>query len=819
MGRVTILDHNGHIEEADHSGPFIDYLLVRFPDGFEGKSVLVQVNGYEVETADFDIEIGPQDKVLIRISPAGVGLIVGIISAVSAVASLAFSLLALGRVDQSSQEQTSSPYSVDVRANRAELGAVIPVRYGTTIDTPHFASQSYRFFENHQETRILLLTLGAGFYRADDILIGDTPINQLPAGTADFDVYTPDDHMGLAGIIAEDFDIEENVSTSGAVDNQELRERTPLEGSTRGSRVRVIANDQLFFERARDLPNGSIRSGDTLVITTPASLVGSYPIVDVSEDTITINGNFGVRFGEIDSRLRYTVEAANSGNAGPFPANPPGSLINRIEYDVEMPTGQQIGEDQTLAVLFILTVQQIDDDGNAIGAPFVRERVEEDATTEYRRYTISEDVPDGRYQVSLRVEFGRQQVLNSNFQVIDAPLTANDRTVTNWTGLKGYILQPEGTPSFQGQTILALRLQGSQELSAGSQTRVFVRTTSLLKSLETGERIPTGNPADIIADIWTNSVYSAGQPETSLDMETLMQLRETATGLPGWNGVLDEATSIQDALVSVLEPYQARPYRRRNSLGILFDNIKPVRRALVLPETRLIDSLRATFNWVSEGDQDGIEVRYRDARDFEELQAQWPPAEDDPRRFVENDLPPAPINVRGFEVRGITDDLQAEAHARYLYNTRIKRNTDIQFTVELEGLNWEPFDRLGVVSPDFNWGEGREILAIGPDYVDVDGPVEAGAYTVSFRQRDGSATDSISALSDGTERVTISGAMPTNLAPVGDNWPPLMAIVPRADAIQDVLVTSIQPNGRRAQVTCVNYDPDAPTLEDLRNVS
>ena len=817
MGRIVTLTHSGQMEEHEHSGPFIEYLLEHFPDGFGGQAVLVQVNGVKLETADYDTEINAKDEVIIRLAPAGlealtIGIIAAVVGAVAAVASLALTLLTLDR-GGANQQSTSSPYSVEVRANRAELGAVVPVRYGETIDTPHFASQSYRFFENHEEVRVYLLTLGAGHYDVDDVLIGDAPINSLPAGTASFEVYTPDDHQGLAGIIGEDFGVCENVATSGAVENQELRDRVRADTGVRRADIRD--NNTVFFRRARDLANGAIRAGDTLIISAPRLLVGTYTIAEVGPDTIRIEGFFPGPNGDIDGRLEYRIEAQNEGELGPFPASPPGTVINLIEYDVEMPIGQQIGEDDPLAVRFILTIQRIDDEGIPIGAPVIRTRVEEDTTTDFRRYTFRENVADGRYQVSLRIELGRLAL--RNFIVAEEPITANDRAVVNWTGLKGFIVQPDGAPSFTGQTVMAMTLTGTQAISSSSQTQVFVRTTSLLKNIETGQRERSSNPADIIADLWTNDIHGARQSEATLDMDSLLELRRRSEGLPGWNGIFDDAVSVQDALVAVPEPYQARPYRRRTSLGVVFDDVKPVRRALVLPETRLRDSLRVSYNWVGDGDNDGIEVRYRDPRDFEELQVQWPPTEGDARRFVANDFPPAPTNVRGFEVRGVTNTAQAEAHARYLYNTRIARNTNFRFTVELEALGWEPFDRLGIISPDFDWGDGREIVGVSGRLVELDTPVPAGNYAVAFRLKNGGATDVMSAIADGGAVLSLSRGVPSGLAEVGSNWPPMLAILPRGESIKDVLVTSIQPGNGRAVVNCVNYDPDAPTLEDLRN--
>ena len=84
MGRIVVVDNvldPTRPREYAHSGPFIDFLLEHYPEGFPGAH-LVAFNLKQLAVDDYDREVGEDDVVGLAIAP-GVDPLVGLRLALS----------------------------------------------------------------------------------------------------------------------------------------------------------------------------------------------------------------------------------------------------------------------------------------------------------------------------------------------------------------------------------------------------------------------------------------------------------------------------------------------------------------------------------------------------------------------------------------------------------------------------------------------------------------------------------------------------------------------------------------------------------------
>jgi len=213
----------------------IDWLVENYPDGCGGV-VRFYLNGEEKPLDDADYAVQPDDYVALTVNPAIPAAILTpflislAVSVVMAAASIALTLL-LRKPDapvfsRPTHAEPSPVYSVRSNQNTARLGEPVPVVYGQVLHTPDIAAQPYVFHQGENDEYLdMLLCLGHGHLRIDDVLIGDTPVASL-ADAVQYHVIAPDDHDETIGVNRPSWSpaFYENMVTAPEVGEQQFTE-------------------------------------------------------------------------------------------------------------------------------------------------------------------------------------------------------------------------------------------------------------------------------------------------------------------------------------------------------------------------------------------------------------------------------------------------------------------------------------------------------------------------------------------------------------------------------------------------------------------
>jgi len=783
-----------------HEGSIADFMAKQFPEGSKGrKAKAFTEDGTEIE--DWGRPLADDEAVIVAVSPGQLALVVNIVIAVAS--AIITNLISPKPPTFVGAPEPSQVYSVGVQTNQARLGAVIPVQYGRVKRAPDLASISYRKFLNNKEMRYFIFCLGAGLYDGSslDLYVGGTNAKALPSSILSWRMFGPGQHNRQLGKIEAEFGVHEDVYTSGEVAQQPL-ESDPAadydvttfyvsnDSQGRGVLSLQASPDSLGISAGGTVtvsgsqPTGG--NGPATYATTTGDVDGIYNVVSVSGNAVTVMGEFSVT-GEFSGTVEGSGGAQDNGSyAGPFVTCPPGKTVDRIEFDIELPSGLFTSNDDgslannTVTLGFRMT--PIDDDGNVTGSPITFDPVLTRSTNDPIRLTYGYNVPAGRYLAEARRVGGDQETSSAS------------RTL--WTGLKGYIKHAAGTPAYGEVTLLVVKLSSAEELSSGAQQRIQVTATRRIERYDTGQTTGTADPAHVMADIYCNADYSVGRPFSEIEDETFDALRDL--DVPGANGVFDTETTIYDALRSVGQFVHAEPVWRGNKLAVDHDKAKPTVSTLFSPDNIVAGSLKMTSQVGAEGDEDGFTIEFRDPDTGVVDAVTWPTSAIRPTRR---------------KLFCFTYRAAALAYAQRLWKQKLLRHTRITFATEQEGRLVERGERIHVAAPWLDAGEGRVVTGYGPTWIGIDQPFEeTGQVPVMIRDSRGRAY--------GPHTMTASGNLYLYTTPSGSALPfpasafddasegGVLAILrPAAGEWIDMIVTDVrQRSGLTFEISGYAYD-------------
>lgn len=688
MGTISVVENILRPTEqrlVDFTGPLHVAITTLFPppNAFGGRNGRIFVNDEELDLDDWwTAEIGERDRAMIALAPGDpvTQFVVQVALAISA--TLIAQALAPKPKRFVDNPEPSAVYSVGVEGNEAKLGGVIPVHYGITKRAPDLATQSYRRFANNEETRYILLCLGAGEFDAanTEVFIGNSPASSFPADALMWEQYGPADHGEVFGNIESDFGLHEDVFSVAEVDGQRLIPIDANADDVETLGVEFIAvGSAIAMSGTTNADIGLIGAGQQVRFENLSSADAGAPSVSNFTSTvqaITGPSSFTISTSQL-AGYEWTADLTVIGAPtveiaiGPFAACLPGQETDELEVDIEFPGGlYDLNTDGTFAnktVSIVVKVQEIDDNGAAVGSPedfnfsFTRQ------TSQAQRFTLTINPAAGlgRYEVSV------------------ARTTAGDdggQSEVFVTGIRSYLDYAAG-PKYGKVTLLALKIKGSERFSDASLGRIQVRTRRLLPPAldEDGALGFRRAPDDIFADILTNPHYSLGLTSAD-DLDASI----TDMSSPLLNGVFDTETTVFEALEAVAQAARAQPVQIGNQIGVVIDEAVAAS-SLITPDQIIQGSYSKSVEIGTTDEVDGYTVQYRDALSF------------DP---VEVTRPVDAIRPQLVRVWGLRDATDAAAYADYLWNVRLRRNTIHSFRVELEGRLFEKGQRIRLVPPD-----------------------------------------------------------------------------------------------------------------------
>jgi len=354
---------------------------------------------------------------------------------------------------------------------------------------------------------------------------------------------------------------------------------------------------------------------------------------------------------------------------GPFMICRPGTNARGVEFDFTFPNGlynadETTGAFSTAQVDYIITLRRVDDNGTPTGEVVYANLQQAAATNTPIRFSHWVVTTGGRWSAEVR-------------RINQKSTSTVDQSNMYWTGVKAILVGAPGIV-YGDVTLISIRIQATNGIASDALTKIGVDCTRVLPNGK-----PSANPAVIYEDIMTNSVYGAKRPSTELDTTALADLQAWDTG---FNGIFDFNGQVWDSIVTVLKPFKAKPI----TLGPLFSCFIDRPSNSVATFTNLngdqtgaivLDSLEFGWQYAQEGEEDGVEIEYRDPKDWIARYVIYP----------SNSVNPLKENLMG-----CTDAVRALAYAKYRWNLREYRKEFLTFQVELEGHLVQIGDRITV---------------------------------------------------------------------------------------------------------------------------
>ena len=236
-----LLNQSSAIERNENHDKLIDYLLKYHPNGFDKKHT-IQINQKPIDVENYDITLNKDDVITIVTHQGVTAAAIGTSSVIfnylaAAVVNYAISY-AIGQIfkpnmpnglsptlSRRSKNQASSIYSINAQQNEAKIGEVIPIIYGRVRTYPALIAPPYYRYENNEEYLYQLMCIGQGTYDIDQVLLSDTPSENIQSDFFRYEKIEYSDFNSVGGLESKvnDSNYHQLVKALPDVENLEIR--------------------------------------------------------------------------------------------------------------------------------------------------------------------------------------------------------------------------------------------------------------------------------------------------------------------------------------------------------------------------------------------------------------------------------------------------------------------------------------------------------------------------------------------------------------------------------------------------------------------
>lgn len=491
-------------------------------------------------------------------------------------------------------------------------------------------------------------------------------------------------------------------------------------------------NDQYLFQLFC-LGQGRFKIDEIRIENTPIGNFSEveYEVIQPGQPVLLFPDSVHVAAEVQGIELTATREAAGE-FMGPFVANSPNTVTNRIGIDVGFPLGLTTrdgeGDLKEAFVSYRFEARAIDDAGNAIGNFFV---LVQDSkylavnTPQYFTYNIP--VPLGRYEVR-----GRRT----------NPLTDQDNDTQeriDWVGMRSYM----PSQHYYGDvTLIAVVIKATNNLNSNVARRLNVLCTAI-KPVWNGSawvEQPTRSIVWAFADVFRNTVYGRGLADKRLNLAELLRLDGVYASRGDYiDAVFDTETTIWEAATRIAECGRAKPIHYSGVVEFVRDEPKIMRKASFTPDNTKPGTFSIDYAYGEHDAPDYVIVKYLDPLTYEvTAQVECVPTASPKKRPKTIELP----FIKSHE--------QAWREGIYrAYSNRDQRKF-VSLTTEYDGLAVAFGDKVVVSSDIVEWGlpglvehydPATGILTVGEEIRPVDNPrlalskrngKQAGPYVVEY---------------------------------------------------------------------------------------
>lgn len=403
---------------------------------------------------------------------------------------------------------------------------------------------------------------------------------------------------------------------------------------------------------------------------------------------------------------------------GPFVANPPGTLANRIGFDVVLARGLYYANDagglDSRSIGLRFEYQAIDDDGVATGSWVVAQNVTiSAATTTPIRRSYRYTVTSGRYQC---------RVTRTTTKATDTR-TGNDLA---WGALRAYL---PGSQQYGDCTLIAMRIRATDNISSQAARKVNAIVT---RKLPIWSGSAWSSPAATRNPAWA-AAYIARQrlPDSRINVAALKALADTADARGDrFDGVFDSQSTTWEALTNVLRVARAQQFLQGGNLQVYRDQPDALPMAMFSPRNMLRNTFKLSYKMASEDMADAIDVEYFDSGTWgwKRVRAALPLSTSD-----------KPAKVQLF---GVTSRAHAWREGMYMAACNRYRRRFVSFQTEMEGFIPSLGDCIAITHDMPRWGQFAEAVAWdeSTQLLTVSEPLDwsaGGTHYLSFRDRAG----------------------------------------------------------------------------------
>lgn len=799
----------------------------------------VLVDGIEIEQKFWPIFVLKSGNLLECFvepkDPVTVTLVV--IAVVSAGMAIYYANQAIPDTYNSTVPKGSPIYSVNAQGNQPRLMGIIPEIFGFHKVYPDYLNPVRREYIDGVEYVYMLLGVGVQSYEFD---ILDTQIGYTSIRTYGDDILAQKFEPGqsVSGhpaslTILPSLDVQ-NFELLGSLKYHKFGNLSDFKGKTvqRGRAVNALrvvegvigykdsTSEEIehYTHYLPDLPVGSyveLLNGDSSMrgyyevtaryTEAPFSGTGNYDIVEAvskSTELTPVTADF-VRTGATADfssllaagaryPLEYRVIHPNSDGAvsGKYNAAPDNISVKKIHLNFKFPEGITI----------------IDDQGN-LGSHSVKIRIHISGNG-FADYSI-----DYSFSGSTSDELGFTKiislpVLSNNVTVMAERVTRDFDDLSYKDRCIWETMNPEiqGKSVFEGVTTIALKIRGTNSLSANNESKV---NCNVMRKLPTwaGASFGAIQPTDDIAPVVK---YLADAQNLPVDMVELKRLHDIwkARG-DTFSGVFDNETTAWEALKRVLAVGFAEPTLERGVLVPVRDEKRDSIEFMYTPQNMIKDSWKFSATMFDESEPDGVEVEYMDGSG-----GTW--KSETVMCLLPGELGLNPEKIRAF---GITDRNKAYQFGMRKRSEKRYRRVIHKFSTEMDGLNssYLSYDGIAVEIP--HYGKTGEVVGQQGNSLYLSEPVEfaTGAHYILVRKPTGHASGPWRVVQGADEYEVVITDGPLDFTPVfnGSQERPAFTFGNAEEICERVLIKDIKPTGTdRVALTAVNDDDRVYLYDD-----
>lgn len=486
---------------------------------------------------------------------------------------------------------------------------------------------------------------------------------------------------------------------------------------------------------------------------------------------------------------------------GPFTANAAGTSANTLAVDVVAPRGLYYANDSgglsSVSITFIVEARLIDSGGSPLGSWVqIGSETLTAGTNTPQRYSFRYSGLVGRYEVQVKRTSAQGGTSRYGDDLI-------------WAGLRAYL--PE-TRTWAGQTVIALRMRASNNLSGQASRKINVISTRKLpiysEGVWTAPQV-TRSPAWALADACRAS-YGGGLADSRIGIDELVTLAATyAARGDTFDGRFDNTVTLWEALQKIGQAVRTRPYHQGGIVHFVRDEAASVPVVLFTMRSIVRGSFSVDYLMPTDDTADAIDAGYFDSEVWSarRVQAALPgSAEDKPLRV---------------ELFGVTGRAQAYREATYLAAVNRYRRKAIKFATEMEGFIPAYGDLIAISHDMPAWGSSGEITGYnaGTKTLTLSEPVSFGGGThyLGLRARDGSVSGPYVVTAGADAYHVVHTAATLDITPytggaaerthfafgAGETWR------------QEARVMAVRPRGLyQVEIEAINEDPSVHTADE-----